>query len=195
MSNESTPERTAYLQKRRAYYQQNKERLRALEYARRAKNPGMHNVQNRQSVARLRAADPEGYAIKDRAKVKRHRDKNKKKLQAKTLEWVDKHPGYYSWKNAQYRAKKLGLPFDLTLDDVVLPAMCPVLGIPIIAKRGAGWTNNSPSIDRLVPELGYVKSNIRVISMRANSIKRDATLGELRLIVAYLEREIGDGAS
>lgn len=51
--------------------------------------------------------------------------------------------------------------------------------------------NNSPSLDRMIPALGYVASNVRVISYRANAIKRDATLDELRALVAYVERESG----
>jgi hypothetical protein len=39
--------------------------------------------------------------------------------------------------------------------------------------------------------LGYIKGNVRVISYRANAIKRDASLDEMRLLVAYLERELG----
>jgi hypothetical protein len=59
-------------------------------------------------------------------------------------------------------------------------------------KRGVGkFDSCSPSLDRIVPELGYVKGNVRVISDRANRIKRDATLEELRAIVKYVEETKG----
>ena len=46
---------------------------------------------------------------------------------------------------------------------------------------------DSPSLDRIVPELGYVKGNIRVISNRANHLKSDATLEEHRKILLDAE--------
>ncbi|UOF81207.1 restriction endonuclease pacI-beta-alpha-metal hnh motif 1.97A [Caudoviricetes sp.] len=49
--------------------------------------------------------------------------------------------------------------------------------------------DNSPSVDRLVPHLGYVPGNVRVISWRANILRRDATTRELKKLVKYLNRE------
>lgn len=72
-----------------------------------------------------------------------------------------------------------------------MPAVCPVLGIPIFQLEGRrGFNPNSPSVDRLVPSRGYVRANVRVISNRANMIKRDATAAELEAILAYMHREI-----
>lgn len=88
--------------------------------------------------------------------------------------------------NVRSRAKKKGLPFDLTLDDIVIPAVCPVLGIPLIERSGK-FSDNSPSIDRTIPEKGYVKGNIAIMSYRANRIKCHASLAELKAIVAYME--------
>jgi len=56
--------------------------------------------------------------------------------------------------------------------------MCPILGIPLIPGIGA-QSPNSPSLDRIIPSLGYVKGNIAVISYRANAMKNDATIDEL----------------
>jgi hypothetical protein len=69
---------------------------------------------------------------------------------------------------------KHGLPFDLALDDVVIPDACPVLGMKLETHRGA-IGQNSPTIDRLVPSLGYVRGNVAIISNRANVLKRDRT--------------------
>lgn len=90
--------------------------------------------------------------------------------------------------NIKVRAKKKGLPFDLTLEDLFFPDLCPVLGIPMVERSGK-FNDNSPSIDRLIPEKGYVKGNVRIISYRANRIKCHATIDDLRLILAYMERE------
>lgn len=43
-----------------------------------------------------------------------------------------------------------------------------------------------PITPRKTESKGYIKGNVRVISYRANAIKRDATLGELEALVRYL---------
>ena len=88
------------------------------------------------------------------------------------------------------RAKQKGFDFDLTLDDIPqIPSVCPVLGIPIIINEGNHWpTDNSPSVDRIDSTKGYIKGNIRIISNRANRIKADATIDELRKVLEDYER-------
>ena len=61
-------------------------------------------------------------------------------------------------------------------NDISIPNKCPVLGIAIDPAVKGKRTDNSPSIDRLVPELGYVKGNIHIMSWRANRIKNNGSL-------------------
>lgn len=82
------------------------------------------------------------------------------------------------------RAERLGLPFDLTEEDIEIPLRCPVLGLPLAISDGRP-SANSPSLDRIYPERGYVRGNVLVVSMRANELKRDATIQELMLLVAF----------
>lgn len=89
--------------------------------------------------------------------------------------------------DARARAKKKEIEFDLELADVAIPERCPVLGIPLVFGEGAGGhRDGSPSLDRINNSKGYVKGNVRVISHRANSIKRDATLEELEAVARYM---------
>jgi hypothetical protein len=94
---------------------------------------------------------------------------------------------------ARSRAAQKGLPFALTLDDIVIPERCPALGIPLF-KEGGRAHDGSPSLDRLVPSEGYVPGNVRVISNRANSIKRDATAAELLAVAEYVKRQLSPGS-
>ena len=57
-----------------------------------------------------------------------------------------------------------------------IPDVCPVLGIPLDQDpKGKGErSDNSPSLDKFIPSLGYVKGNIHIISWRANHLKNDA---------------------
>lgn len=92
---------------------------------------------------------------------------------------------------ARQRAKKAGVPFDLTAEDIAIPDACPVLGIPLEASFGRS-TPQSPSLDRVIPKLGYVKGNVLVVSNRANVIKGDASVEELGLVYLYY-RELLNG--
>ena len=88
-------------------------------------------------------------------------------------------PEKHMWKNARSRAKRFGIPFDITVEDVraVWPRdnRCPILGIPFEVGRNKGPDVDSPTLDRVVPKMGYVIGNIAVISKRANAMKNDET--------------------
>jgi hypothetical protein len=87
------------------------------------------------------------------------------------------------------RAKKFDIPFNLEEADIVIPEICPVLGLTLKRSTGRGsWKDCSPSLDRIVPKLGYVKGNVRVISARANLLKSNATAEELEKVLEDLRR-------
>jgi hypothetical protein len=96
-------------------------------------------------------------------------------------------PRYSMLQGAQRRARRKGLPFALTIDDIVIPAICPVLGIPLqrAAKRPR---YNSPSLDQIAPGRGYVQGNIEVMSNRANMLKSNATIAELEAVLAHMKQ-------
>lgn len=83
---------------------------------------------------------------------------------------------------ARGRAKAFGVPFSLSVDDVQIPERCPVLGFPLVLDRRC---DQSPSLDRVEREKGYVKGNVVVVSARANRIKSDATIPELCCLVEF----------
>jgi len=93
---------------------------------------------------------------------------------------------YLYWQ-VKGRATRGGLPFDLEPEDLVIPEVCPVLGIPLFRNTGGNKpTGNSPSVDRIIPELGYTKGNIQIISHRANVMKNDAKPEELRKFAEWV---------
>lgn len=94
--------------------------------------------------------------------------------------------------NAKARAKNAGVPFSLTLEDIHIPEKCPVFGTPLKPNKGK-LGPDSPSIDRLIPELGYVPGNVKVISYRANRIKQDASLEELETLVEWVKDSLDAG--
>ena len=107
---------------------------------------------------------------------------------AANKKWNQEHPEFRIWASAKYRANKVGCPFSIDWrTDVKIPEVCPVLGIPL--KFGEKHSqDDSPSLDRVIPELGYVPGNVAVISHKANTMKSNATLSELKRLVAWMEK-------
>jgi hypothetical protein len=91
--------------------------------------------------------------------------------------------------NAKQRAQKVGVPFDLTIDTVPdIPEFCPVLGLELnLSISSKTRDDNCPSLDRIIPELGYIVGNIAWISWRANRLKSDSTYQELEQILNYIK--------
>ena len=85
---------------------------------------------------------------------------------------------------AKTRAREKGLMFNLHYDDIQIPNLCPVLKIPLIPSEG--MSDGSPSLDRMIPYLGYTKGNVKVISMKANRIKTNATSNEIKAVLQYV---------
>lgn len=97
-----------------------------------------------------------------------------------------KNPERLLHRYAKLRAKKNNIPFDIEISDVVIPTHCPILGLPLAFNRIA-LGPNSPTLDKIVPVLGYVKGNVQVLSWKANKLKSNGTIYELELIVKYLK--------
>ena len=98
------------------------------------------------------------------------------------------NPALYMWLKARNRARQKSIPFTIEVRDIVIPRCCPLLGVLLNFGKGS-VTRSSPTLDRKIPSLGYVKGNVWVISHKANLIKQDATLEELKLVARNLERE------
>ena len=81
---------------------------------------------------------------------------------------------------AQKRAVKKNIIFNIELSDIIIPEICPILEIPLQRNiNGAG--DNSPSLDKIINEKGYIKNNIRVVSRLANIMKAHATNEQILL--------------
>lgn len=98
------------------------------------------------------------------------------------------------YSGAKRRSIQRGLEFDLTLNYLrsLVVWRCPALGVPLDwSLRGASNTGPySPSLDRIDSDKGYTKSNVVIISRRANTIKNDANAKELLRIGKWLETAV-----
>lgn len=93
---------------------------------------------------------------------------------------------------AKKRAKVKGIDFNITKEDLLVPEICPILEIPIKFGDKSCYFN-SPTLDRIDVTKGYVKGNVRIISMLANSMKNAATIEQLYIfsknIIKYINND------
>jgi hypothetical protein len=94
--------------------------------------------------------------------------------------------------HARRRASDKGLPFDEAAVRTLLgsaPLTCSVFARSLVVSNSGRGSHNdwSPTIDQVRPGEGYVFGNIQIISNRANRLKSNTTLEELRALVRYVE--------
>lgn len=126
-----------------------------------------------------------------RLRLRRAYAANPERFKRYRLRQKSGNPAGVLLRSARQRARKRGIPFDLEPSDVVVPETCPCCTKPIVASEAPGPANSrSPSLDRINPDLGYVRGNVAVICWRCNNLKRDATSSELRAIAEWMEGQL-----
>lgn len=123
------------------------------------------------------------YRKKNPEKVKEYTDyyvKSGKSRDSKinlALKNLQKH----LWKQAKNNAKNRNKDFNLDIEDIIIPDVCPYLEIPLKFNVSGSRTSNSDSysIDRIDVDKGYVKGNVQIISWLANTMKNAATIEQL----------------
>ena len=145
------------------YYRENKEALREKQK--------IYHLKNREAILKRQRI----HTLKNKEASKRYRQKKWEKQRIK---------------GAVHRAKAKNLPFNITEEYVksITPKdmICPALGIKM--NTSVEDLDSKPSLDRLVPEKGYVKGNVIVVSFRVNRIKTDATPEELMKVAIFYEK-------
>ena len=133
---------------------------------------------------RDRVNNPEKYKETDRKKYLK-----RKELQCqKQRKWRVENPEKAMLNSSKNRAKRLGLEFNLELEDILIPINCPILGIPLKVGKGKLW-DGSPTLDRIDNTLGYIKGNIAVISYKANRYKTDLDIELVERFLKYMKKE------
>jgi len=136
----------------------------------------------------------EGYKCIECTRVASREQNEKRKTCSETLtKHQARQRAYYVnnieknlWWAAKRRAKAKGLKFSIKVEDIIIPEKCPILGIELKSSQHKK-DRNSPSVDRIDNNLGYVSGNIQVISDRANSMKNDASFEEIEKLYFYMK--------
>ncbi|MBA3678508.1 MAG: hypothetical protein H0W74_14090 [Sphingosinicella sp.] len=103
--------------------------------------------------------------------------------------WRQAHPERPLVYDARRRARARGIPFDIThgeVQEIISSWTCTYCGT-LVGTFAGGLRPQSATLDRLVPELGYVKGNVCLACHACNSAKGEHTLQSLRAWADKLE--------
>jgi hypothetical protein len=170
--------------KKRAWVEANSEKVRLSKQAHRQ----THAEEYREYCRNYYATNAEKMREASRA----YRRANPTLVREKERNYYIENPEILLLKCAKQRARKDGLPFTITAEDIrqLMPVdgCCPITRVPF--KRGIGKVGpQSMTLDKIEPAKGYVPGNIAVISHLANTIKQNCTDPQIFLrLAAYLER-------
>lgn len=141
--------------------------------------------------------------------AKERRAKKRDELKAKYAEWRAKNRERVNLRSAQrriekramclvaaarIRARRKGIPFAIDTDEIsrlqaiIDNGVCELSGVPftLVGPR----SSTSPSLDRIVPDLGYVPNNLRVVCHALNAGMGDWGDKELlRIVKAWVVAE------
>jgi hypothetical protein len=111
--------------------------------------------------------------------AKKYKENHPDRVKDTSKRFRETNVEYFMLRSAKLRAKQHNLPFNLDIEDIEIPEFCPYLKIKLDKTKGNGRKDSAPSLDKIIPELGYVKGNIEVISDKANRMKSNANPREL----------------
>jgi hypothetical protein len=128
--------------------------------------------------------------LNEKAKEFRRANPHYKELQKKYRKQHKQfHPEENIWRETKKRARQRQIPFNIEVADIIIPKMCPITGIEL--SFGVGVVHDgSPSLDRIIPDKGYVKGNCFIISSKANRMKQENTLEDLQKIISYIQERL-----
>lgn len=120
----------------------------------------------------------------NRVRGNRWDQNNKERLKKMRKKLKNNNWRNYKLSRVKSYAKTRGIPFALTLEDLDMPEKCPILGIKLnYASENKKEKWDSPSVSRVIPDLGYIKGNIKIVSLRAALLRSNADIWELEKVL------------
>ena len=69
-----------------------------------------------------------------------------------------------------------------------VPKYCPILDIPLYVGDKVS-TDNSPTLDRIDNDNGYIKGNIQIISRKANQMKSNGDFKDIEMLYNFMKKQ------
>lgn len=137
------------------------------------------------------------YYIKNKERIVKWSCEYNKKYREKNINKIEEYKSQqhiinkYWAQNCLRDHRKHGYTVNITCDKLLKilhkTSYCPLCGASLKCKRGEGYQNNAPSLDRLNNEMTIDESNIWIICHRCNATKSNRTMTEF---IAYCKTVI-----
>ena len=193
---------------RNEYHQNNKERIaeRGKKYRENNKEKYLEGCRkyrqnNKERVAKYAREYYQANREKIAEKNRKYRQNNKEKCAEYGREYRKNNPFQIQSitlsNSARQRTKKNKIAIDLDfispsniMDWLKRQPNCVCCGrvFRIGYKGKSGFHDDSPSLDRFYPKLGYVLGNVFLICWRCNELKNNTTVKELETVVAWMKQ-------
>lgn len=134
-----------------------------------------HYAQNKDSVRSALNKWRSENREKHRAYNAAYRQANPAKVRAAIKRWTDENPLRRFAAQSLGLKKRAGKVVTITIDEVVAlwvaqDGLCALSGLPMRSNFGRkGGSSDSPTLDRIKPELGYVPGNVRFLRYCVNA--------------------------
>ena len=113
------------------------------------------------------------------------------------IQWALRHQPRSRWLAARARAKQSGAIFTLSLDWLeahMADPRCYICGTLVDSSGGrgrrSGFRKESLSLDRVIPDLGYTDTNVRLACGNCNRIKDNGTAAQHRAIADAVDAHV-----
>lgn len=128
-------------------------------------------------------------------------EERKQKMREAHKRWAGKHPrsNYYTdydknrstanrlYRSSKERANKTGQLHTIIEHDIIVPVNCPICNVKLVHSEIKGGSSISPTLDKVIPKLGYIKANVSVICKLCNSTKGSGNAELHRKIADYID--------
>lgn len=182
--------RDLHNKRKREYYQENKDEILSKMKVYREKNKEKRSKQSKEYHQKNKE--------RENKRMRENYAKRKDEWKARKIEKAIADPYYFQAKvlhngmKARSRSEVImdSERFTVSFIEDMLrnQSKCQCCGVSFNVgykgKKQGG--NDSPSLDRFIPEKGYVKGNVILICLRCNILKRDATCEELQRLATFV---------
>ncbi len=105
-----------------------------------------------------------------------------------SLKYRKKHIIHTMWMCAKRRSLKNNISFNITEQDIIdiIPKdnKCPIFNREFESK-----TRWAMTIDKIIPDMGYIKENIQIVSLKANVMKQNTSQKQQLMFAQWIKRE------
>lgn len=127
-----------------------------------------------------------------------YKEKYKDRIKKNNKLWYNNNYLKIKIRDCIERAIKINVPYDTKedlynyLNPIYKKGICECCSKKLVIGSKNMPENNSPSLDRLIPEKGYVIGNISLLCNRCNTLKSNATPDELFIIADWYKTKLNN---